>query len=80
MKHAIAAMAAIGLLAACGEPKPPEVATPAAPVAPPPPEYASTWYSTGTAEKGAVFNIHQTQYGLGGFLRRNGDAAAHPIR
>jgi pimeloyl-ACP methyl ester carboxylesterase len=81
MKHAItviaAAMAAAGLLAACGEPKRPEVAAPAAP---PPPEYTSTWYSTGTAEQGAVFNIHATQYGLGGFLRRNGDAAAHPIR
>ncbi|RYY94126.1 MAG: alpha/beta hydrolase, partial [Alphaproteobacteria bacterium] len=50
------------------------------PTAPPPPEYASTWYSTGSADKGAVFNIHATQYGFGGFLRRNGDDAAHPIR
>lgn len=78
MKHVAALFVAAGLLMACGEPTPPPEA--AAPAAPPPPEYASTWYSTGDGPKGAVFNIHQTQYGLGGFLRRNGDVAAHPIR
>lgn len=65
------------LLAACGDPAPAPVA---APPAPPPPEYASTWYAAGTEAKGAVFNIHTTQYGYGGLLRRNGDDAAHPIR
>ncbi len=78
MKHLIAGTALVALLAACGPPAPPEAAAPAA--VPPPPEYASTWYSTGTGPKGAVFNIHQTQYGLGGFLRPNGDSASYPIR
>jgi len=82
MKHGLTGLAAAALLAGCGQPTPPEAA---APTAPPPPEYASTWYSVGaveggSAEKGAVFNIHATQYGFGGLLRRNGDAAAHPIR
>lgn len=77
MKPSILALAL--LLAACGEPAP-APAPVAAPPAPPPPEYASTWYSAGSEAKGAVFNIHATQYGLGGFLRRNGDDAAHPIR
>lgn len=80
MKHLLAGLALAALLAGCGQPTPPEAAAPTAPVAPPPPEYASAWYSTGTEAKGAVFNIHQTQYGLGGFLRRNGEVASHPIR
>lgn len=75
MKHIFAGLAALGLVAACSEPTPPPP-----PAEPPAPDFASTWYSTGTPEKGAVFNIHQTQYGFGGFLRRNGDDAAHPIR
>jgi pimeloyl-ACP methyl ester carboxylesterase len=77
MKQIFAGLAAAALLAGCGEPTPPKAA---APTAPPLPEYASTWYSTGSADKGAVFNIHATQYGFGGFLRRNGDAVNHPIR
>lgn len=77
MKHSLAGLAAAALLAGCGQSTPPEAA---APPVPPPPEYASTWYSAGSVEKGAVFNIHATQYGFGGFLRRNGDDAAHPIR
>lgn len=75
---ATASLMAGSLLSGCGQPTPPEAAAPAA--APPPPEYASTWYSAGADAKGAVFNIHQTQYGPGGFLRRNGEDAAHPIR
>ncbi|MDP3495000.1 MAG: alpha/beta hydrolase [Hyphomonadaceae bacterium] len=63
--------------AACSDPAP----TPAAaPPAPAPPEYASTWYSAGSDAKGAVFNIHATRYGFGGFLRRNGEDGAYPIR
>jgi pimeloyl-ACP methyl ester carboxylesterase len=75
MKPTIMALALA--LAACSDPAPVPVA--AAPT-PPPVEYASTWYSAGTDAKGAVFNIHMTQYGYGGFLRRNGDEGAHPIR
>jgi len=76
MKPTILALALV--LAACSDPAPTPAATPPEP--PPPPEYASTWYSAGSDAKGAVFNIHATEYGYGGFLRRNGDDAAHPIR
>ena len=75
MKPTILALALV--LAACSDPEPAPIAPPHAA---PPPEYASTWYSAGTEANGAIFNIHATQYGLGGLLRRNGDDVAHPIR